>query len=90
MEDAATAEICRSQIWQWVHNEGTKLDDGRSLTPELVNDMIPTVLADIKQKVGSQPLHNGQYALAGELFQPILHDDAFTEFMTLPAYEFLN
>ncbi len=90
MEDAATAEISRSQIWQWVHNQGTQLDDGRTLTPELVNDMIPNVLSSIKQSVGSQPFNNGQYALAGELFRQIISDDTFTEFMTLPAYEFLN
>lgn len=90
MEDAATAEISRSQIWQWVHQPGTKLDDGRTLTPELVNNLIPTVLATIKQTVGSQQFNNGQYALAGELFQQIVNDDTFTEFLTLPAYEFLN
>lgn len=90
MEDAATAEISRSQIWQWVHQPGTKLEDGRTLTPELVNNLIPTVLADIKQSVGSQPFSNGQYALAGELFRQIINDNNFTEFMTLPAYEFLN
>lgn len=90
MEDAATAEISRSQIWQWVHNQGTKLDDGRTLTPELVNNLIPTVLATIKQTVGSRQFNNGQYALASELFQQIINDDTFTEFLTLPAYEFLN
>ncbi|HRQ40232.1 MAG TPA: malate synthase A [Chloroflexota bacterium] len=90
MEDAATAEISRSQIWQWVHNEGTKLADGRAITPEFVTNLIPHVLADIKETVGSQQFNNSQYALAGELFQQIINDETFTEFLTLPAYEFLN
>jgi malate synthase len=90
MEDAATAEISRSQIWQWVHNAGTTLDDGRALTPQLVNKMIPTVLHNIEEMVGHEQFKNGKYALAGNLFQQIISDDTYTEFMTLPAYEYLS
>ncbi len=90
MEDAATAEISRSQLWQWVHNPGTKLDDGRAITPELVMNMMPTVLNDIKDMVGEEQFKGGQYTLAGDLFRHIIADDTFTEFMTLPAYEYLS
>lgn len=90
MEDAATAEISRSQLWQWVHNPGTKLDDGRAITPELVMSMMPAVLSDIKQMVGEEQFIGGQYTLAGDLFRQIIADNTFTEFMTLPAYEHLN
>lgn len=90
MEDAATAEISRSQLWQWVHNPGIKLADGRSITQELVVQMVPTVLADIKQKVGEAQFNGGKYTQAGELFQEIICADTFTEFMTLPAYDCLN
>ncbi|NJN55419.1 MAG: malate synthase A, partial [Anaerolineae bacterium] len=90
MEDAATAEISRSQVWQWVHQPETKLDDGRAITPELVSKLIPTVLAGIAETVGGEQFHGRPYMVAGELFQQIIAADTFTEFMTLPAYEFLN
>lgn len=90
MEDAATAEISRSQIWQWLHNDGTKLDDGREITPALVTTMLPAVLTDIKEMVGPDRYHNGKFNEASDLFQQIILDEHYTEFMTLPAYECLN
>jgi malate synthase len=90
MEDAATAEISRSQIWQWLHNDGTKLDDGREITPELVSTMLPAVLTDIKQMVGPEHYQHSKFNEASELFQQIILDDQYTEFMTLPAYECLS
>lgn len=90
MEDAATAEISRSQLWQWLHNEGTRLDDGREVTPELVTTMMPAVLTDIKKMVGSEHFEKSKFTQASELFQQIILDDQYTEFMTLPAYECLN
>ncbi len=90
MEDAATAEISRSQVWQWLHNEGIRLDDGREVTPELVTTMMPAVLTDIKKMVGNERFEKSKFTQASELFQQIILDDQYTEFMTLPAYECLN
>lgn len=90
MEDAATAEISRSQIWQWLHNNGTQLDDGREITPELVTTMVPDVLRSIKEMVGPEQYTQGKFNEASDLFQQIILADQYTEFMTLPAYECLN
>ncbi len=80
MEDAATAEISRSQLWQWVHTEGTQLADGREITMQLLQEMLPD---NIQQQ-------NGQSAPARDLFFTLIAADTFTEFMTLPAYEILD
>ncbi len=77
MEDAATAEISRSQLWQWVHN-GVVLDDGTTVTKELVRE----VLADTRDKLNGEHL-----ALAVELFEQVALADDFVDFLTLPAYE---
>ncbi len=89
MEDAATAEISRAQLWQWLHNRGT-LSDGQNITPELLKKMLPEVLSSIEEDVGSQRFQNGQYALASQLLENLVNDDQFTEFLTLPAYQHLN
>jgi malate synthase len=90
MEDAATAEISRSQIWQWIHHSGIRLDDGRALTRELVMEIMPTVLHHIAETVGETHFRRGKYIQASNLFKQIITADQFTEFMTLPAYEYLN
>ncbi len=89
MEDAATAEISRSQLWQWVHT-GAKLDDGRPITPALLEEMLPDVLQRMKEMVGEEQFAHGRYAEAADLFMDIIKKDSFTEFMTLPAYERLD
>ena len=89
MEDAATAEISRAQLWQWLHNRGT-LSDGQSITPELLKKKLPEVLSSIEEAVGTQRFQNGQYALASQLLANLINDDQFTEFLTLPAYQHLN
>lgn len=86
MEDAATAEISRSQLWQWVHT-GAKLDDGRPITPALLEEMLPDVLQRMKEMVGAERFEHGRYTEAADLFLNIIEKDSFTEFMTLPAYE---
>ncbi|HFQ92610.1 MAG TPA: malate synthase A [Anaerolineae bacterium] len=86
MEDAATAEISRSQLWQWVHT-GAKLDDGRPVTPALLEEMLPDVLQRMKEMVGEERFEHGRYTEAADLFMEIIEKDSFTEFMTLPAYE---
>ncbi len=88
MEDAATAEISRAQLWQWLHN-GAKLQDGRILTPDLYRSFVPQVLDHIKSLAGEEQFQNGQYQRAARLFDQIITGDTFTEFLTLPAYDYL-
>jgi malate synthase len=75
MEDAATAEISRSQVWQWVHN-GVLLPDGTPVTAELVR----SILAEELDKLGPE------YAAAAELFERFALADDFVDFLTVPAY----
>ena len=90
MEDAATAEISRSQLWQWVNNENAVLEDGRPINADLYREMAPQVLADIKTRVGADVYNQGKYELAAELFEKLITGKEFTDFLTLSAYEFLN
>jgi malate synthase len=81
MEDAATAEISRSQIWQWVQN-GTRLDNGEQVT----RDLVRTVLDDVRKELDGQ-LPADQLAQAVELFEEVALAEQFDDFLTLPAYE---
>lgn len=90
MEDAATAEISRAQVWQWLHTPETTLADGRAITPELVSQIIPVVLQKIEDSVGTEQFIQGKYEQASKLFEQLVTGKAFTEFLTLPAYEHLN
>jgi malate synthase len=90
MEDAATAEISRSQIWQWLHNPHTRLDDGRPITVALFREVTADVLAELKAKVGEEYFATNNYELAAKLFEEISVADQFTDFLTLKAYEHLN
>ncbi|ADG87861.1 malate synthase [Thermobispora bispora] len=83
MEDAATAEICRSQVWQWIHNDVDLADTGERVTRELVERVIEEELAKIAQEPGYDA---DLYAKATELFKEVALDDDFVEFLTLPAY----
>jgi malate synthase len=85
MEDAATAEISRSQIWQWVHNEVT-LDDGPLVTKDVVERMIDEELGKIRDMVG-EGFDAARYGQAVALFTEVALADSFAEFLTLPAYE---
>jgi malate synthase len=90
MEDAATAEISRSQLWQWVNNENAVLENGRSINADLYREVAPQVLADIKARVGDEAYTEGKYELAAELFEKLITEKQFTDFLTLAAYEHLN
>ncbi len=85
MEDAATAEISRSQIWQWAHNDIT-LDDGTRVTRDLVERLIQEELAKIRVFMTGDfdPAH---YDQAAALFTEVALADDYAEFLTLPAYE---
>ncbi|MGE5103565.1 MAG: malate synthase A [Betaproteobacteria bacterium] len=88
MEDAATAEISRSQVWQWIRSPKGKLDDGRKVTKELVATMIPEELAKIRTLLGDA-YGEGRYDEASRIFSNLVESDTFVEFLTLPAYELL-
>ena len=82
MEDAATAEICRAQVWQWV-KWGAKLDDGRPVTAAMVNGVVDDLLA----KRGST---SGEFAKASQIFRQMMTSADFSDFLTLPAYSFID
>jgi malate synthase len=84
MEDAATAEISRAQVWQWIRNSRGVLSDGRKVTKELFGSMLEEELAKVKAPA------NNRFNTARELFARITTDDQFAEFLTLPAYDALG
>jgi malate synthase len=86
MEDAATAEISRAQVWQWVHHK-QKLDDGRLVDLPLCRKIIAEELDKTKALVGEARFNGGRYAEAARLFDTLIAQDNFTEFLTLPAYD---
>ena len=85
MEDAATAEISRSQIWQWIHNE-VILDDGPLVTKDVVERMIDEELVKIRELAGDG-FDAARYGQAVALFTEVALADSFADFLTLPAYE---
>jgi malate synthase len=85
MEDAATAEISRSQIWQWIHNQ-VVLDDGPLVTKDVVERMIDEELVKIRELAGDG-FDPARYGQAVALFTEVALADSFAEFLTLPAYE---
>ncbi|HET6757035.1 MAG TPA: malate synthase A [Burkholderiales bacterium] len=89
MEDAATAEISRAQIWQWIRSPKGVLEDGRKVTKEMFRTFLPEELTKVRAELGSGYDEN-IFSEAAELFEEITTDDKFTEFLTLPAYERLN
>lgn len=84
MEDAATAEISRSQVWQWIRSSKGRLADGRKVTAELVRELIPEELQRVKEVVGSPA---PTYDRAATIFEALATGDEFVEFLTLPLYE---
>jgi malate synthase len=82
MEDAATAEISRSQVWQWIRSPKGVLDDGRKVTADLVRGYVPEELAKIK--AGG---FEGKFDRAAEIFTQMSTQEQFAEFLTLPLYE---
>jgi malate synthase len=85
MEDAATAEISRSQVWQWVHNQ-TRLDTGEPVTADLVRSIAAEQLAQIATEIGESAYAASRFDLARRVFEQVALDDDFADFLTLPAY----
>jgi malate synthase len=86
MEDAATAEISRSQVWQWLHNS-VRLGDGQTVTRELVERVIEEEVVAIRDAVGEETFAGGRWDDARSLFTEMALSDDFADFLTLPAYE---
>jgi len=89
MEDAATAEISRAQVWQWIRH-GAKLDDGRTVDGALCRSIVEEELAKTRALVGDQRFDTGRYADAADLFRKLVESADFEEFLTLPAYEMVD
>lgn len=89
MEDAATAEISRTQVWQWIKYQA-KLDDGRTIDQSLYQDLLPEELAKIKEYVSENQYNNGRFEEAVQIFEKLILNDEFEEFLTLPAYELID
>lgn len=85
MEDAATAEISRTQVWQWLKNEVT-LEDGRTFDEALFSDIFDDEVEKIITEIGSENMPNTKFELAISLFKKLVTADEFEEFLTLPAY----
>jgi len=86
MEDAATAEICRAQVWQWLKH-GASISDGPKINTDLVDRLLGEQLEQIKVEVGEERYAKGHYDDASELFEQLIKQEQFNEFLTLPAYE---
>ncbi|MES2353067.1 MAG: malate synthase A [Pseudomonadota bacterium] len=87
MEDAATAEISRSQVWQWIRSPKGVLDDGRKVTTEMVRSLIPQELEKIRAEYGDAAFNTTPYSEAAKMFEEMSTSEQFAEFLTLPAYE---
>jgi malate synthase len=89
MEDAATAEISRSQIWQWIRSPKGVLDDGRKVTVELFRALAKEELPKVRTYLGEEAWKAGRYEAAAKLFDEITTGD-YVEFLTLPAYRLID
>ena len=89
MEDTATVEICRAQIWQWIHHSA-KLRDGPTITRELFRTILKEEMAKITAGVGPQAGKGSNSKIAEDLLDTLVTSDSFSEFMTLIAYNYLS
>jgi malate synthase len=90
MEDAATAEISRSQVWQWIRSPKGVLDDGRKVTRELFHEILADELRRTPAIVGADAYAAGRYADGARMFEEITTSDDYVEFLTLPAYRAID
>jgi malate synthase len=89
MEDAATAEISRAQVWQWLHLKA-RLDDGREVTPDMFRTALKGEMKRVKGEVGAKAFEGGRFPEAIKLFSDMSLADEFEEFLTIPAYRLID
>jgi len=90
MEDAATAEITRTQVWQWIHHPHGILNDGRKVTVSMVRSLIEEEIAKIRADLGEDRFNGGNFQQATHLFDQLVTNDELEDFLTLKAYPLLN
>ncbi len=90
MEDAATAEISRTQVWQWVHHPGGTFEDGRQISLETFREVMGEEMEKIRGEVGAEAFASGNYEQAAELFDRIVANEELEEFLTLRAYDYID
>nr|WP_307251801.1 malate synthase A [Croceifilum oryzae] len=90
MEDVATAEISRAQVWQWIRHEKGVLEDGRKVTAELFQDLLQEELLKLKVEIGEERYIQSRFQEATQLFSELTRKDEFEEFLTIPAYDILT
>ena len=89
MEDAATAEISRAQIWHWIRSPQGILGDGRKVSRELFRELVPQELEKVRQLLGDKGYASGKYPEGAKMFEELTLAEDFVEFLTLPAYDYL-
>jgi malate synthase len=89
MEDAATAEISRAQVWQWIRH-GARLADGRTVDAALCRVMLDEELQKLRAAAGDEAYDSGRFKEAARLFRELIEAQRFVEFLTLPAYDLIT
>ncbi|MGG4166750.1 malate synthase A [Rossellomorea vietnamensis] len=89
MEDVATAEISRAQLWQWIRHPKGILDDGRPITMELYEQLKQEELTKLKSQLGENRYKERRFSEAVDLFDQLIRNDQFTDFLTIPGYQIL-
>jgi len=89
MEDAATAEISRAQVWQWLHH-GARLQDGRPITATMVQQIIAELVQALPERVGPGGPGYDKFSMAGRILADLATGADFAEFLTTVAYEYLD
>ena len=90
MEDAATAEISRAQVWQWIRHPEGRLPDGRKIDLPLVREVLAEELAKLRERYGDAAYVRHNFKDASALFDRLVADDQFVEFLTLPGYQMID
>jgi malate synthase len=89
MEDAATAEISRASIWQWIQH-GKSLDNGQTVTNELFELYLAEEIEVVKEEVGQERYESGRFEEAAVLMAKLTTSDELTNFLTIPGYDYLD
>lgn len=90
MEDAATVEISRAQVWQWLHHAKGTLSDGRKVTVQLFRQLAREEQEKVEATLSKEMLAGRKFSQAAQILDQIITDDDFVEFLTLPAYKYLD